>query len=112
MPNTGTVRQKKSPATPTVISITDGTPHPSLVKVRTDATLQFANKDDKDYRLRLWTRENERRPDISILLPASGSVTFMGDLETAKKGECEYQLFATDLARPKHASGGRPPGGP
>jgi len=39
--------------------------------------VQFANKDNKAYRLRFWKPNSEPLGGIDILLPAKGSITVM-----------------------------------
>ncbi len=41
-----------------IVTVTNGEPEPIVVQVNPRGTVQFVNKDDKDYRLRLWTSDS------------------------------------------------------
>ena len=81
-----------------VVTITNGDPEPVEVQVNPRGTVQFVNKDDRDYRLRLWTRDSERHADVDLLLPGRGGITVMVDPEIKDRGTCEYEVLETDLA--------------
>ncbi len=51
--------------------------------------VHFANKDNKEYRLRLWKTNTEPLAGIDILLPARGRVTVM----IKKNDEYHYGIF-------------------
>jgi hypothetical protein len=112
MPSTGTAKAKakSTPAAPpTVIEVTDGLPHEEVSHVNVGGTLQFDNRDNKDYRIRLFVQKRSKHPIIDVLLSAVGSVTLMADPRAKKKDECAYELLPTDLQRPvggNAASGG------
>jgi hypothetical protein len=96
MPNEGTKREKYPAAPPVTVTIEHGTAKPKSVDIHPRGAVQFDNKDHTDYRVRLRIRNEERHPDIDILLAGFGSATFMVDPDV-DEGECEYQLFETNL---------------
>lgn len=81
-----------------IVTVTNGEPEPIVVQVNPRGTVQFVNKDDKDYRLRLWTSDSERHADVDLLLPGRGGITVMVDPEIKDRGACEYEVLETDLA--------------
>jgi hypothetical protein len=99
MPGTSAAKAKVKirVAADAVVTVTNALPDPSIVQVNPQGTVQFVNKDEVDYRLRLWTREAERHADVDLLLPARGGITVIVDPEIKDKGECEYELFPTNL---------------
>jgi hypothetical protein len=104
MANTA-VRQKRYPSMPpATVTIRDRMAMPDTIFIHPSGAVQFDNKDESDYRLRLWTRRSEKHPDIDILLPGFASVTFLVD-PAVKKGECRYQFFETNLANLKNEKG-------
>jgi hypothetical protein len=105
MPDTAAAKAKSTPAAPpTVIEVTGGLPHKEISYVNVQGTVQFDNRDSKDYRIRLWAKGGRKHPLIDVLLPGVGSVTLMADPLAKKKDECEYELLPTNLQHP--ASGG------
>lgn len=107
MPSTAAAKAKagSTPAAPpTMIEIKDGLPSMEVAYVNVNGTVQFDNRDNKDYRIRLFSKKSSKHPLINVLLPAVGSVTLMADPRARKKDECKYALLPTDLQHP--ASGG------
>jgi hypothetical protein len=100
MADTAVVRQRS----PRIITIKNRTADPDVVYVEPEGTVRFDNQDDKDYRVRLFTREHHQHADIDILVPAYGSATFMVDPRT-EEGKCDYELIETNLARRERKTG-------
>ena len=92
MATTGAAKAKQvTLARSATITIRDQAPKPDgKVEVAPwTGRVHFANKDKKDYRLRLWKSNTEHLAGIDILLPAKGSVTVM-----IKRGdEFHYGVF-------------------
>jgi len=77
---TGAARAKQvTLARSATITIRDQEPKPNgKVEVAPwTGRVRFANKDKRDYRLRLWKPDTESLSGIDILLPAQASVTVM-----------------------------------
>jgi hypothetical protein len=116
MANTA-VRQKRYPSMPpATVTIRDRMAMPDTIFINPGGAVQFDNKDESDYRVRLWARRSDKHADVDILLPGFASVTFIVD-PGVKKGECRYQFFETNLVnlnlKNEKVPGGKPgtPGG-
>ena len=72
-----------------IITITGGIPDPADVFIKANGTVQFVNKDETNWRVRLFTREHERHADVDLFCPARSSVTVLGPAN----GECKYEVI-------------------
>jgi hypothetical protein len=75
-----------------IITVTGGQPSPEDVDIQPKGTVQFVNKDDVNWRVRLLTRENEEFADVDLFLPVRSSVTVIGPAT----GECRYEVLPTE----------------
>jgi hypothetical protein len=93
-----------------VVEIIGGVPDEDVVHIKPRGTVQFVNKDEVNWRVRLLTRENEEHADVDLFLAARSSCTVIGPDE----GECKYEVHeVTSLASNKvdAASTGKRNGG-
>ena len=108
MPSTGAAkaRIKTAYAVDAVIKIRHGKPKPADVYITRTGTVQFINKDETNWRIRLWTRSDERHADVDLFLPARSAITVIVDPETPEHiGECRYEVLdATFAAKNAKAS--------
>jgi len=104
---TGAAEAKHSTLPQSVtITINEQKPYPSgTVEVAPDVgRVHFANKDKKEYRLRLWKPKTEPNAGIDILLPAGGLVTVV----IKKNDEYEYSVIQFDGGNAATGNGGGP----
>ena len=114
MPSAATAMAKKRVAytADAIIKIRRGNPKPKDVYITRTGTVQFVNKDETNWRVRLWTRSNERHADVDLFLPARSSITVIVDPETPDEtGECRYEILGATFAakamkRAKRGGGG------
>jgi hypothetical protein len=100
MPETGAAEGKIAAVADAVITITDGQPSPEDVYIKPNGTVQFVNKDEANWRVRLFTREHGEHADVDLFLPARSSVTVIAP----ETGECRYEVLeAATLASNKFA---------
>lgn len=81
-----------------IVIVEDGYPTPQQVWVTPEATVQFVNQDPIDYKLRLWTRNEDHHADVDVILPARGSVTVIVDPNTPSGGQCYYELLPFNIS--------------
>ncbi|MBV9885887.1 MAG: hypothetical protein JO119_05005 [Acidobacteria bacterium] len=72
-----------------IITINGGQPSPADVYIKPNGTVQFVNKDDVNWRVRLFTREHGEHADVDLFLPVRSSVTVIAP----ETGECRYEVL-------------------
>jgi hypothetical protein len=84
-------------APPTMIDIVNGVANKLVAYVNLEGTVQFSNRDAKDYRLRLWTNERDKHAVVDVLLPQVSSITLMTDPLSKLDEQCDYDILPTTL---------------
>jgi hypothetical protein len=107
MADTGTAEGKVAYVADAFVTVTDeGEPIPKNVYVKANGTVQFANSGDKNWRVRLWTREHEHHADVDLFLPARSGLTVIVDPQAPADGFCEYEIlegrFASNATKALH----------
>jgi hypothetical protein len=86
-----------------IIAIVEGQPVPPDVNITASGTVQFVNTDDRNWRVRLFTREHGEHADVDLFLPVRSSATVIAP----DKGECKYEILdATNVASNGKRNGG------
>jgi hypothetical protein len=86
-----------------IIAIVEGQPVPPDVSITSSGTVQFVNTDDRNWRVRLFTREHGEHADVDLFLPVRSSATVIAP----DKGECKYEILdATNVASNGRRNGG------
>jgi len=105
MPGTSTAKAKEKVVfyvADAIIEITDGRPDKAEVYIKPNGTVQFINKDEKSWRIRLFTREHSHHADVDLFCPVRSAVTVLGPAN----GECRYEVLdSTTIATGAPESG-------
>jgi hypothetical protein len=98
MPETGTAEGKIPYIANEVVTITDGQPDKPEVCIDVDGTVQFVNTDERNWQIRLFTRDREQHPDVDQFLPSRSAITVIVDPETIDGGDCRYEILTSRFA--------------
>ena len=115
MPETGAKESRIAFVADAVITITNGQPFPPDVDIQSNGTVQFVNKDDVNYRIRLFVRDEDKHADVDLFLPARSSITVIAP--NTEDGECDYEIHDASIIAPnlfdaaKRVAGGSIPTG-
>jgi len=92
MPEAGT--QLSAVATPTPVTISNGTPSPDPVGITNGGQIQFSNADGQPYMLEFWTKGNDKHAAVSVVIAAGGTVTVQANPGANDQNTtCKYNVL-------------------
>ncbi|GAC1634791.1 MAG: hypothetical protein NVS9B14_11230 [Candidatus Acidiferrum sp.] len=94
-------------ATPTGVTITNGSPAPNPVTILNGGQVQFTNADSTPYMLEFWTKGNDKHAAVSVVIAAGGGVTVQANPGTNDQNTtCNYNVLTLAGGPTDPADGG------
>ena len=94
-------------ATPTGVTITNGSPAPNPVSIPNGGQVQFTNADSTSYMLEFWTKGNDKHPAVSVVIPAGGNLLVQANPgPNDQNTTCNYNVLTLSGGPTDPADGG------